>query len=237
MKLSIQTSKFPSPGVQFPALPLGIFGLGCLLLFLTLTYALVYERLGPVDRTLIDWVNQIHSAAATSILTGVTLLGSSVVVASGVLLAVLLLGLQRQFGPALMVPLTVVITYGLNEGLKSFVQRERPLHQLVEVTGYSFPSGHAMVGLAFYGLLAYLLCRHLRNGTLRYTLIIFFMLLVLVIGVSRIYLGVHYPSDVLAGFAAGGFCLVGAIFALQGLEKHFDQRKQTKYFRVPINFS
>jgi undecaprenyl-diphosphatase len=85
-----------------------------------------------------------------------------------------------------------------------WVNRERPsMDQLVSVSTLSFPSGHAMSAMAFYGFLIYL-GFHLAS-TLGVKLAIFFTLgaLILLIGFSRIYLGVHYPSDVLAGFIGG----------------------------------
>lgn len=90
-----------------------------------------------------------------------------------------------------------------NLGIKLLVQRPRPdVLRLVEETGYSFPSGHSFVSMAFYGLLIYLAATRLRGGW-RWGLCAVLGVLVLCIGLSRIYLGVHYPSDVLAGFCGG----------------------------------
>jgi len=89
----------------------------------------------------------------------------------------------------------------LNNILKLIVRRARPTgFRLIAETGYSFPSGHSMVSMAFYGYLIYLIYKNVRNKKLRWTLMTCFSLLILIIGLSRIYLGVHYTSDVFAGF-------------------------------------
>jgi membrane-associated phospholipid phosphatase len=93
----------------------------------------------------------------------------------------------------------------LNFLLKHLFERARPeLFKVISETGYSFPSGHAMVSLCFYGIAAYIFGRgisRLRGRLILYAIIV---LLVAAIGISRVYLGVHYPSDVLAGYIAGG---------------------------------
>ena len=89
----------------------------------------------------------------------------------------------------------------LNILLKNILQRPRPIeYRLIDETGYSFPSGHSMVAMAFYGLLIYLIYRYEKNKFLKYILISLLSILIILIGISRIYLGVHYTSDVLAGF-------------------------------------
>ncbi|MBA4495598.1 phosphatase PAP2 family protein [Paenactinomyces guangxiensis] len=108
----------------------------------------------------------------------------------------------------------------LNITLKSLIQRPRPnLQHLIEVDGYSYPSGHAMVAAAFYGMIGYLVWFNLRTkGKPSWYEIVFTVLLILAIGTSRVYLGVHYPSDVIAGFAAGGVWLVACIKGLNILQ-------------------
>lgn len=89
----------------------------------------------------------------------------------------------------------------LNKILKHIVQRPRPTeHRIIDESGYSFPSGHSMVSAAFYGFLIYLIYKNVKNKYLKWGLIAILSLLIFLIGASRIYLGVHYTSDVLAGF-------------------------------------
>ena len=89
----------------------------------------------------------------------------------------------------------------LNQVLKFIVHRPRPEgFRLIAESGYSFPSGHSMVAMAFYGLLAWMVWTYERDPFVRRTCVTGFALVVVLVGVSRIYLGVHYASDVIAGF-------------------------------------
>ena len=95
----------------------------------------------------------------------------------------------------------LVIVTILNQLLKAILQRPRPTeYRIVEETGYSFPSGHSMVSMAFYGYLIYLIYKYVKNKYLKWISIVLLSILVCSIGISRIYLGVHYTSDVLGGF-------------------------------------
>lgn len=106
---------------------------------------------------------------------------------------------NRKIGLAICGNLAMVT--GLNLVIKNIVQRPRPTgYRLIEETGYSFPSGHSMISMAFYGFAIYLICKYVKNKALKCTLTILLSLLIILIGASRIYLGVHYPSDVLGGF-------------------------------------
>lgn len=94
----------------------------------------------------------------------------------------------------------IIITF-FNQMLKLTLQRPRPTDfRLINETGYSFPSGHSMVNTAFYGYLIYIIYKRIKNKYLKWSLIILLSILIITIGISRIYLGVHYTSDVVAGF-------------------------------------
>lgn len=89
----------------------------------------------------------------------------------------------------------------LNQILKRIIQRPRPTgYRLIEEDGYSFPSGHSMISAAFYGFFIYLIFKNVKNKYLKWGSISLLSLLICLIGISRIYLGVHYTSDVMAGF-------------------------------------
>ena len=106
----------------------------------------------------------------------------------------------------------------LNGGLKSWFGRPRPGEDyapMVEEKYFSFPSGHSMGSLCVYGFLAYLLCRHYPRW--RWPVRCLAVLVILAVGLSRIYLAAHYPGDVVGGFAAGIPCLFFALVVHQGL--------------------
>ncbi len=112
----------------------------------------------------------------------------------------------------------IVIITVLNQLLKRILQRPRPTEfRIVEETGYSFPSGHSMVSMAFYGYLIYLIYRYIKNKYVKWTLITILSILICLIGISRIYLGVHYTSDVLGGFLLSISYLVVYISSIKKL--------------------
>ena len=101
--------------------------------------------------------------------------------------------------------ITIIANLGiitiLNQLLKRILQRPRPEEfRIINESGYSFPSGHSMISMAFYGYLIYLIYKYIKNKYLKWSLITILGILIVSIGISRIYLGVHYTSDVLAGF-------------------------------------
>ena len=121
---------------------------------------------------------------------------------------------------SLKVPVVALGSITLNVVLKYFFDRPRPLVPMVEAHGLSFPSGHTMVAASFYGLLIYLVWHHVKQPVLRYGLIAFLSAFVVIIGFSRIYLRVHYATDVLAGFAAGFMWVVIGIWILRRMERY-----------------
>ena len=99
------------------------------------------------------------------------------------------------------IPLNLGLSALLNITLKQILQRPRPIeYRVIDESGYSLPSGHSMVSMAFYGYLIYFIYKHIENKYIKWSLIILLSILIISIGISRIYLGVHYTSDVIAGF-------------------------------------
>lgn len=135
---------------------------------------------------------------ATPIAKFITNFGGAIIL---IILAPMLFIFIKNKKIGISVILNLVIITVLNQLLKRIVQRPRPTEfRIVEESGYSFPSGHSMVSMAFYGYLIYLIYKHVKNKYLKWISVILLSILICSIGISRIYLGVHYTSDVLGGF-------------------------------------
>lgn len=140
-----------------------------------------------------------------------------------IILTILLLVVLKNKKVGLSICTNLVVVTILNQLLKRLLQRPRPTEfRIIEENGYSFPSGHSMVSMAFYGYLIYLIYRFVKNKYLKWISIVLLSLLICLIGISRIYLGVHYTSDVLGGFLISISYLVIYISASN---KFFKERK------------
>jgi len=158
----------------------------------------------------------------------ITTLGSEPVVFLGAFAAAVLLYFKGYWRRMVTLLASVVFGEALYRILKYAIERSRPplSLSLISASGYSFPSGHAFMAVAFYGLLAYLLSREIKRKRLKYAVILFFALLIGFIGYSRIYLGVHWPTDVLAGLAAGAAWITVFITALEIRRKFRKPRRR-----------
>lgn len=169
----------------------------CLLLFSIILFNVCKYGVLDIDNNVYNFISKnIMNDTLSSILKCVTHLGG---VAFIVLLGVLCFMFckkNRWFITFDLVGCTVI-----NQTIKHIVRRPRPnVVRLVSESGYSFPSGHSMISVAFYGLVIYLVYKNINNKYLKWALISLLSLLILTIGFSRIYVGVHYFTDVVGGF-------------------------------------
>ena len=171
----------------------------CVILFLViLEDVFEYETLALDTSVYTIVVEKMRNPILTDILKIITNLGSAFVLITITILSLIILK-NKKIG--LCITINLALSTILNLLLKNIIQRPRPEgYRLIEETGFSFPSGHSMVNTAFYGLLIYLIIKNVKNQKLKYSLSLLISILILSIGFSRIYLGVHYTSDVLAGF-------------------------------------
>jgi undecaprenyl-diphosphatase len=117
-------------------------------------------------------------------------------------------------------------------GLKFFFNRPRPLIPLLkDVPGLSFPSGHAFMSFTFYGLLIYIIYRDVKNRWLKWTAIMILLIIIFLVGFSRVYLRVHYASDVIAGFCFGLISLILLLLMLRQIEK-FNAKKIPQHLNI-----
>lgn len=181
------------------------------------------EKIGHFDQLIIAFVQGIESPVLTSVMKFFTFIGSfkGVILLSVLILCIFPKILHRRIELILFV-MVIIGSVVLNHLLKWFFHRARPdLHRLIEIGGFSFPSGHAMNAFTVYGILTFLLWRHIPSKWLRVLLISFSIFMISSIGLSRIYLGVHFPSDILGGYFASGFWLSIAI----GFFQHYKEKR------------
>ena len=196
-----------------------LLAVGFLSLFAWLAEEMLEKETGLLDQTVMAAIATFRSPLMTELMELITAMGSlTITVFITIIMGGYLLAKRYYFDAGILI-IALSGASILNWTLKLAFHRSRPLFSLITASGYSFPSGHAMVSLVFYGMLIYLLW--IRYGRSRIACLIsfFLALLILLIGISRIYLGVHYPSDVLAGFAAGGFWLTGCVTGYQTLRQ------------------
>jgi undecaprenyl-diphosphatase len=157
------------------------------------------------DQSIRSFVNDLSSPPSTAAVRRLTELGSPVLLVPFTLAAALGFLWVRRRRAAILIVVTMLGVVLLNHTLKLFFQRTRPVPYfgLEAPSSYSFPSGHALAAFCFYGALAALLVVRTRRTWLRVALWLAAIAIIGAIGLTRIYLGVHYPSDVLAGYMAG----------------------------------
>lgn len=148
-------------------------------------------------------VESLRNPTMTTIMKTITKLSdTSYIILIALILTLLFLFKYKQRNVAKVIPCNLIVITLLNQSLKTIFQRERPFgHNLIEISGFSFPSGHAMVSMAFYGLLIYVIYHLVKKKVLRNTLITINILIIILIGISRVYLGVHYISDIIVGYS------------------------------------
>ncbi|WP_273845883.1 phosphatase PAP2 family protein [Rubrobacter calidifluminis] len=198
---------------------LGVSALLLLAAFAALAYAVSRGVTRSLDVAVMMEVHGVFSPSIEGLMVAATTLGYYSVVTVLLAVCVVLFYLRGLRWHALYMPVCTVGDMVLTTIVKDTVERIRP--HLFHFPGYpiphsfSFPSGHADMAVAFYGVLALLLARLLSGGW-RWLVLAAGLLLVLIIGFSRIYLGVHYPSDVLGGYLLAGFwaSLTGSAFVL-----------------------
>ncbi|MGH2932702.1 MAG: phosphatase PAP2 family protein [Gaiellaceae bacterium] len=157
-----------------------------------------------LDNRIADALHEHATRPLTEFFEAVTTLGNGIVLAGVAAIAAYLLARRRYYAEAVLMVLAYVGAEVLSYSLKLAFQRDRPFFTdpLATVSTYSFPSGHATVSVAVYGALCLVLVRRL-TGPARLVCLAAAVLLVSLIGFSRLYLGVHFLSDVLAGFSVG----------------------------------
>lgn len=198
----------PLAGLGFAALALWGFG--------KLASEVLEKETDAFDTAVLYALWQLHTPGLDALMRGITFLGEpSFLIAITIGIGLILL-LQRQVVEGIALPISALGATWLNYVLKGVFARTRPelWERSVNVNFYSFPSGHATVALVIYGLLGYLLAAHLSRRW-RLWIVVATVVLILAIGLSRLYLGVHWPTDVIAGYISGLVWLIACILSLR----------------------
>jgi len=175
--------------------------------FFALTWQTAWMQ--QFDDSVGDTVRMLRSDALTPIFVAITDMGETVpiLIVAAVFILVIFFVLRLRWQILALLAASVLLSWGTNSILKRLFERARPtVEHLSFADGFSFPSAHAMVSSTFYGLIAYVLWRYLRSkgrtGAARAVAVVGIVWIALIC-VSRIYLGVHYPSDIIAGASIG----------------------------------
>ena len=182
------------------------------------------EPFVAVDQWVVEKVLYFRSPLATNVMEAVTQLGGIRFIAPGALMVIAYLLLKRRLDKATVFAAAIAGGNLLNSVVKIIIHRPRPISTttLITASGWSFPSGHAMASVIFYGMTAYLLVRAVDSLRLKTFFVALAGFIVFIVGFSRIYLQVHYLSDVLAGYVGGLFWLS---ICITGIEMYLVKRK------------
>lgn len=183
------------------------------------------------DEIIISFIQSLETSFLTTMMKFFSYIGSGSFINIIVVLGVIILYFVLHYRTEILLFILVLMgSHYLFRLLKEIFQRARPnLYPLIDIGGYSFPSGHATNAVTVYGILAFLLWRFIPTSWGRKLLILFSTIMILTIGFSRIYLGVHYPSDVLGGYFAGAFWLIVSIWCFQLIKEKIYEKTHTKY--------
>ena len=182
------------------------------------------DPLTVVDREIAVWLHRHATPTLTEAMKFISLLASWPVVTGICVLMALYFTRKRSRDRLLALMLTIPVGMLVNAMLKYAFHRSRPAwdNPILMIASFSFPSAHAMAATLLYGLLAVFVVRKVQAWRWRVLAVLAAGLLVVLIGFSRLYLGVHYLSDVLAGMAAGSAWLALCLTAVGSLRRHRD---------------
>ncbi|MFE0507895.1 phosphatase PAP2 family protein [Peribacillus butanolivorans] len=192
----------------------------CMIIFIFLMNEVQNGKVLAFDEFILDHLTVVENTYLFTFFKSITYFGSSIFIGFGSLLFILYLWMKKKDYLAIAV-FSIGVAGGdlLKRGIKNLIQRERPENHLVNAAGFSFPSGHSMVGLIFFSMIAYFIIKEVKSKSVKWGVEISFTLLVLVIGISRIVLKVHFPTDVLAGFVLGVGYSLTCLSLYQWLER------------------
>ncbi len=179
-----------------------------------------------LDNKVFDVLKPYINDTNTAIMNFITFFGKhEFLIPANLLLIAYYLFLKKHKWYSIKIPAIAISSLFLMFGLKRLFARERPVGQLLEeAKNFSFPSGHALMSVTFYGLMAYITWHSVKNKIAKWIIIILLTSWIILIGLSRLYLRRHYYSDVAAGFAMGFLWLVISLKVIRQIEKKSMQK-------------
>lgn len=203
----------------------------CVILLLTV-FSIIAWRVHAGGVTVMDTyvrglVKGLQTESSLTFFSYFTKLGSAIGIVTILIISLLVFWQKRYYAAMIVYPMGILITHLVNKGIKEIVKRERPsLNEALDALGYSFPSGHAMLSIMTFGFLTYIIAANLKRVTGKYVITILMGILIVSIGLSRVILNVHYPTDILAGYCVGGILLIIAIYYHRLLTKRLQLNKE-----------
>ena len=181
------------------------------------------------DQNVFKWIAPYISPGLTGFMSFITFLGKHDLLIPLNILLILFFIYRKERWFATRIAALSLSSLLLMFTLKLFFQRARPdLPVIGDVSGFSFPSGHALISVVFYGLFIHMIWHEIKTKWLRNVLIVLLSIIILLIAFSRIYLRVHYASDVIAGIAVGFIWLVLSLNLIQRIEKRYVTKRALK---------
>jgi undecaprenyl-diphosphatase len=202
--------------------------IGAVVLFVYMVRRVFILRNNSFDESIFRALDPYINETNNKIMLAITYLGRhQFLIPANIALILWFLFVRKHKWYSIRVPAVALSSLGLMFLLKNVFNRARPAVPLLEeARGLSFPSGHALMSVTFYGLLIYTVYHLWKNKTAKWAMISFLLVLIVLIGFSRIYLKVHYTSDVLAGFAMGVLWLALSLWVLGHMEQYSRRKIQ-----------
>jgi len=180
-----------------------------IIIYLIIMIMVIFNKLSFLDTYIYKIIYGLRNAFWDFIFINITKMGNITIIL--IIVIALLLKINRKNQEILS--LTVILTVLSNQLIKLIVKRPRPNHiRLIRQAGYSFPSGHSMISIAVYGFLLYYIQKKYKKKYSKVIISTILVLLIIMIGISRVYVGVHYPSDIVGGYFLSIYILKMVIY-------------------------
>ena len=204
--------------------------IAALLIFVFLAHGIFRSNIFLFDQWAFEFTDYYISEKLTQLMQFISFLGSHLFLIPANLVLIILFIKKNDRWNSIKIP-TVAFTSVVMMFLMKFIfHRIRPENPLLyEAAGFSFPSGHALMSVTFYGLILYILIKDQDKLWTRLLFSLLFITIIIAIGLSRIYLRVHYASDVIAGFTLGFVWLMISLWILSNLEKRYFKRTKRTF--------